>query len=457
MTRRLVATYVVLAAMVLVVLEVPLAIVHQSSLRHGLQQRVERDAVALAALVEDGLQEGGADRRRVLTGVIDRYGDDTGVRVVVVDGTGRLVADSEPERGLGRDFATRPEIARALAGEVVGGERYSDTLGQNLLFVTVPVTSGGRVYGAVRASVPTTRIDAATWRYRGLLALIAAMVLAATALAGRWLAGWVARPLEALRGSARRVAAGDLGERARVDEGPPEVRELAGAFNDMVSRLSRLVGAQEQFVADASHQLRSPLTALRLRIENLQYDVTPDGGDDVDAAIGEVDRLTRLVNGLLTLARADRRGRVHGERAVGPVVADRVDAWRLVAAEGDVRLEAGDGHGLRADLSDGALEQVLDNLIANALEVAPAGTAVTVTAEARGGHVMVAVCDRGPGMTAAARAHAFDRFWSDRPGNTGFGLGLAIVRRLVEADGGAVSLAENPGGGLRAEVEYPRR
>ena len=116
--------------------------------------------------------------------------------------------------------------------------------------------------------------------------------------------------------------------RADASEGPEEVRELAHAFNDMVSRLDLLIGTQEQFVADASHQLRSPLTALRLRIENLEHEVGPEVQDELDSAIDEVDRLSRLVNGLLALARADRRAPERAELEVGR---DRPRARRGVA------------------------------------------------------------------------------------------------------------------------------
>ena len=457
MTRRLVATYLILAAVVLVALEVPLGIVYERSQRHDLQQRVERDAVAIAALVEDTLQAGTTPGDPALTEVIDRYTASTGARVVVVGRRGRLLADSDSALDLGRDFSTRPEIATALDGSTATGTRRSDTLGTSLLYVAVPVASGGVVHGAVRASVPTSRLDALVVRYWLVLGGVALVVLAAVALAGRWLALWVSRPLTHLRDATRRAEAGDLTVRAVDDEGPAEVRELASAFNDMVSRLDMVVGTQEQFVADASHQLRSPLTALRLRIENLQHDVSPEVEDELESAIGEVDRLSRLVNGLLTLARADRRAPTRARQDVGAIVAERAEAWRFAAAERGVEIAAEAPDGLVASLAPGALEQVLDNLIANALEASPRDTAVRLAARRDGDGVSVEVCDRGPGMGPAAREHAFDRFWRGREDPRGSGLGLAIVKSLVEADGGTVALEEAPGGGLRVVVSLPAR
>ena len=128
MTRRLVATYLLLAFVVLVALEVPLGIVNGRSQRRDLQVRVERDAVALAGLVEDRLQDGAAPGDPALDGILDRYAADTDARVVVVGAGGRLLADSDTARQLGRDFSTRPEIATALGGGVATGTRRSETV-----------------------------------------------------------------------------------------------------------------------------------------------------------------------------------------------------------------------------------------------------------------------------------------------------------------------------------------
>lgn len=455
MTRRLVATYLILAAVVLVALEIPLGIVYERGQRRDLQQRVERDAVALAALMEDTLQAGTTPGDPALTTVVDRYARSTDARVAVVGPRGRLLADSDDTLGLGRDFSTRPEIASALDGTIATGTRRSETLDTSLLYVAVPVASGGEVHGAVRVSVPTSRLDSLVMRYWLVLGGVALIVLAAVAVAGRWLALWVSRPLTHLRDATRQAEAGDLAVRADAAEGPAEVRELASAFNDMVARLDLLVGTQEQFVADASHQLRSPLTALRLRIENLQHEVSPAVGEELESAIGEVDRLSRLVNGLLSLARADRRAPSRSRQDVGRIVSERADAWRIAAADGDVEIDADVANGLWAVLSPGALEQVLDNLIANAIEAAPGSTAVRLVAARDGDAIAVGVSDEGPGMEPEAREHAFDRFWRGREDRIGSGLGLAIVKSLVEADGGTVALDAGPGGGLRAVVTLP--
>ena len=192
------------------------------------------------------------------------------------------------------------------------------------------------------------------------------------------------------------------------------------------------MGAQGAFVADASHQLRTPLAALRLRLENLGDEITPEGQDDLTGALEEVTRLSVLVDGLLVLTRAEQHG-THPEPVdVARVVGARRDAWQPLAEERGVRLDV-DTDGAVAMVTPGRLEQVLDNLLNNALGVAPQGTAVRITASTIGEQVELRVADAGPGMSEEQRERAFDRFWrADTPNEErgeGFGLGLSIVHQ----------------------------
>jgi signal transduction histidine kinase len=226
---------------------------------------------------------------------------------------------------------------------------------------------------------------------------------------------------------------------------------LAEEFNATAAQLQELVGAQQAFVADASHQLRTPLAALRLRLENLEDEVDGSAAEDVEGARAEVQRLTRLVDALLTLARAEQGGSAPADIDVGSVMSGRRDAWAAFADERAVRVELRIEPGLHARATPGRLEQVLDNLLNNALEVAPAGTAITLAARAHSGLIEIRVTDAGPGMSDAEMTRAFDRFWrstGSRRENAGFGLGLSIVRQLVAADGGQVELERSARGGL---------
>ena len=448
MRRRLLLSYLAVAILVLAALEIPLAVSYAENERRELTDKVERDTVALATLVEDSLEQGTPVPVQVRRVAAD-YDADTGGRVVVVDRGGRAIVDTAGARG--GDFTSRPEIATALAGRIATGTRRSDTLDSDLLYVAVPVASSGVVHGAVRVTYPMSAVTARIHRYWSILVLVAASVLLASTALAYALARWVARPLDRLERAAGEIGAGDLSARAPV-EGPPEVRSLARTFNETAAALDHLVHSQDQFVADASHQLRTPLAALRLRLENLERDVAPAGRAELEGALAEVERLSSLVDALLVLARADRAAAAPEPLDLAPIVADRVAAWTALADDAGVALEARLEGSLTALATPGRLEQVLDNLLANALDASPQGGTIILDARRANGTVEVHVMDEGPGMSREDRKLALDRFWRGEEERDGFGLGLAIVDRLVTTDGGRVELRESPRGGLDVVV-----
>jgi len=457
LTRRLLGSYLSLAAIVLLVLAIPLAVTFGRLERRNLTDRIERDAVVLATVAEDLLEAGvRGDGLANLRSFVDDYTARWGGRAVIVDARGDAIADTSGEpQDRGRSFATRPEITEALAGRISVGERFSRTLDQNLLYVAVPIASGGQIYGVVRITYPTTQVDRRVHRVWLMLLGLGITVLALATLLGMRFARAIAGPLARVERTAVAAGEGDLSVRAEVG-GPPEVRSLATRFNQMIGRLGELVRSQEAFVADASHQLRTPLAALRLRLENLQATVDADAAEGLDAAVGEVDRLNRMVDGLLLLARADVSRESRRVIDVGAVARERVELWSALAAEQDITITAPDGGAARAAAGTDRLEQVLDNLIENAMGAIGTGGEIVVAVTHRDDRVVVSVADDGPGMGETERARAFDRFWrSERTTTEGTGLGLAIVRRLVEADDGTITLDEAPTGGLLATVGYP--
>lgn len=457
MSKRLLATYVTLTLVVLAALEIPLGIQYGRSEQRDLTNGIKTDALVMASLAEDPLEHGSGVPSAQLVVVARRYTSDPGGRVVVVNRRGVSVLDTESAPG--RSFASRPEFAAALAAHprIATGTRHSNTLRTDLIYVAVPITAPrGAVVGALRITYPTSALDSRVNRYWLLLAAIGGVVLAAATLVGLRFARTLTRPLSELERAAAAVGAGDLTARAPAGSGPPELQSLAVQFNDTVARLDALLDSQQEFVADASHQLRTPLAALRLRLENLERDVAPDGRGDLAAALSEVERLGRLVDGLLALARADAAKPEPVPVELSALVEARFEHWRPAAAQRGVELRAEIDPGTQVLATAGVLEQVLDNLLSNALAVSPFGSSVAVSARGLGETVELHVTDEGPGMTAEQRGRAFGRFWrAGRPG-AGTGLGLAIVHRLVTADGGTVELRRAPGGGLDAVVRLAR-
>jgi signal transduction histidine kinase len=283
-------------------------------------------------------------------------------------------------------------------------------------------------------------------------------VLGLAMLLAVFLARTLSAPLQSLTARAEELGAGDLTSRADTDQGPEEVRLLAEVFNDTADRLQELLVRQQDFVAHASHQLRSPLAALRLRLENLEDDLDSDQAADVSAALREVQRLSRLVDELLALARLDSTEATPSAVSVPALLAERQEIWEPYATERGVEVVFDAPGELTVLASPGHLEQVLDNLIANALEVSPRASTLTLRAVELREYGELHVIDEGPGMSAEEREHAFERFWRSRESRPagGSGLGLAIVQRLVHADGGEVALRPVTAGGIDAVVRLPR-
>ncbi|MCX6509424.1 MAG: HAMP domain-containing protein [Actinobacteria bacterium] len=454
MTRRLLATYLLLTLVVLIALEVPLALGYRNHQMDQLKSGIERDAFVLSSYLSDSLSGGTPVD---LAAVVANYTATTDGRVVIVNSTGDVLADSEPAVAGQRNFLSRPEIADALDRQISAGTRYSTTLGTGLVYVAVPISIGDQVLGAIRVSYSTDQVEAKVRRYWLVLLGAGLVTLLLAAGLGVLLARWVTRPIAKLRDAATRIGDGDLSARADLDRGPPEIKDLAAAFNATAVRLEELVTAQEQFVADASHQLRTPLTALRLRLEMVELDSTDANRDDIDGARNEVQRMSRLVDGLLALARAERtQGARPGRLELDEALAERAAAWQPLATERDISIVA-NGGGLKGRCTSDMLSQVLDNLIANALEVAPADSVLTLQANTEdsssGSIVAVHVIDQGPGLSDEQRERAFDRFWraTNEGGELGgTGLGLAIVQKLVESEGGRAELRAADGGGLDA-------
>ncbi len=452
MRRRLLLSYLTITVFTLLVLVYPLGRVFALRERDHLLRDIEHDASLVVNLSEDALERGAPPE---LEPLLTAYARDPGGRIVIVDRTGRVVGDSDVPGASGTDYSDRPEIAIALSGGRAEGTRRSDTLGHDLVYVAVPVASSGTVHGAVRITYPSSTLDArvrTTW-FR--LALLSGVVVVAVTLVGLLLAREVTLPVERLKRTARRMAAGDLTARAPTDHGAPELRELAHILNDTAARLEATLASQQAFVGDAAHQLRTPLAALRLRLENLEAAAPADLQPGLAAARAETSRLGRLSESLLALTRAAGTAARPEPLDVASVVRERHDAWSPVAEEMGRRLDTDAPAGLRANAVPGALEQIIDNYLDNALDVAPEGSTIRLVAQASsaGAGVEVHVIDHGPGLDPEQRRRAFDRFWraADAPPG-GTGLGLAIVAQLAQASGGTAELRAAEGGGIDAVV-----
>ncbi len=440
MNRQLIQSYILLVAVAILLFTVPVAFTLTKQLRDDTRQSVLREANTMALVLGDG----DAISCEALTEVAKAYGEGTPGNVQVTP-TSNCTPDLPRPAG---DAA----LTRAVEKNGSTTDWGSDFIWGKHLTVTVPAHGES----AVRIVYSTSDMTERLWNIWGFRAALAVLVLAAAAAIGAYVARRITAPLRELNGMASKFSDGDLTARSRVT-GPPETQTLARTLNQGAERLDTLVASQRIFVADASHQLRTPLTALRLSLDNIA-DGTDDEfvREDVEQATAEVVRMSRLVNGLLVLARAEAKVTAAEPLSLRDIVDERLSVWRPAADERGVTIAlrgSADGR-LLVLASPGHLDQVLDNVFSNALEVSPDGGTITVRSEARGDELELTVADGGPGMSDAEKSRAFDRFWRGQglTGRSGSGLGLAVVKQLVTDDGGTVTLADAPGGGLSVVI-----
>lgn len=408
MRRRLVVAIAAVAVAAVVLLAVPLGLVLGHSYRQEELLRLQSDTVSATRSID----------------VASRRGDPVELpaspnQLAVYDRFGRLLAG----RG--------PKLVPVLVRRAMDGGRVTDITGHGTLQVAVPLTHDERIAGAVwaRRSADDAVTDArGAWLIIGGIAVgIIALAVAAAALLGRRLAA----PLEHLAVSARRLGDGDFSARA-APVGIPDVDAVGGALASTAQRLEDLVARERAFTADASHQLRTPLQALRIDLEAME--LRGDTSPELAAALTEVDRLQGTVETLLSLARHERRERpITDVRALLHRVQERWSGPLALQARPLRITEPASGCAVRA--SADVVGEILDVLVANAVQ--HGAGAVTIATRATGGWLAVGVADDGPGVAVDAG----DVF--ARGVGAGHGIGLALARSLAEAEGGRLELTRS--------------
>lgn len=288
----------------------------------------------------------------------------------------------------------------------------------------------------------------------GLLAAGCALLLLLAVTVAHLLSGWMMRPVHSLAATVREISEGGRGAQV-LASGPPEMRDFVVEFNKMSEAVQLSLDSQRQLVSDASHQLRNPLAALRLRAETLEPQVARGGSRAYQGLIRELDRLQALLDQLLRLALVQEEvtGRGSGlkieehEQALASfVVAERLDLWQPVAAA-QRQLLSSSSQVPAVLVGRHDLEQLLDIVLDNATKYAGTNGHVEVAVEARGDLLIFTVADNGPGLHDEGWARATERFWRGDSKQPGSGLGLAIAQEISAGHHGSLSLRPRPGGG----------
>ena len=457
MRRLLLASFLGIVLVALAISSVPFAFFIQTVERERLLTTLERDAFVIAGKAEEALESLSPSDLRPVRDLAQEYRDAGGARVVVTDEQGIVVVTNDPEENrAGVSYLSRPEFAEATAGQISTGERYSETLGLTLVYVAVPVFSGQNIVGAVRLTFDKAVIDAEVSRQLTGILIVALTTLALGGALALILSRTLARGIRELEHASEAFAGGDFSARAREDVGPSDIRALAGGFNAMAEKVSALVETQRRFASDASHQLRTPLTALMLRIEGLRESVRPTAKvtERFDALEQEIARLNRLIDGLLALGRTGAEKTPVISVDASTLARERVESWTSLAEESGVTLVSHIEENLTITAAETALEHILDVYIDNALAVSPAGSTITVLLTREGSAVTLLVQDEGPGVSEEVARRAFDRFWRGGSSYEGSGLGLAIVKELADASGARVALESREDGGAQARAVF---
>ena len=376
------------------------------------------------------------------------------------EGGQSLLRSQFMERDLPLD---RDALREAGEGELVWRDQSFGGMPVRSLYYPLDRFGPAHDRHVLQVAAPLVGRDEMIRRVSLFFAMVLVVVVVSSAVGSWWLAGRAVRPVHEVMDQAEAIGAGSLDRRIRAYADTREYRRLVEVLNTMLARIQRAFEAQNRFTADASHELRSPLTALRGEIEiALRRERSPEEYRRVLAsAHEEILRLSRIAEDLLTLARADAGALPSdGVMEVGATARGIVDRLRPRAAARDVDLELEVEEEGTVPLDAGLVGQVLWNLTENALKFSPRGGTVAVRAGRDGDRLAMEVRDEGPGLGPEPE-RLFDRFVRLDPARTregersGTGLGLAIVRAIVDELGGEVVAENLPGGGARFRVLLP--
>lgn len=453
MGPRVRAVLVALLLMVIAALAIPLALTLADRRTDGLAIERNRQLAALA----DAAAVPGAP----LQALVERYRQVYGERLLITDSDGQTLAAD------GLDPAD-PDVVTATGRALVDAPALSWSAlrpwDERRLLSTAAIRRDGEVVGTVVLEVDSAgavREIAAGWVW---LAAGGLAILGVAVVVARMLTRWVLRPMTGLERAVAEMTEGVAGRPADV-AGPPELRHFTAAFNSMAQVVRASLDRQRRLVADASHQLRNPLAAVRLRADTLETYVAEEGRPTYDSLTAQLDRFENLLQQLMRLARAEQ---VSGSRQAGlastaeectdldDVIAERRAFWEPVAARHGQQLRCGpECSGARVQVARHEVEQLLDVTVDNALRYAGDGAVVTMSTAPAADTVDLIVSDDGCGLPAEDLARAAARFWRGRDDSAGTGLGLAIAAEIAAGHGGTISVEQAPEGGLLIRFRLP--
>jgi len=434
-----------------------------------LRNSLEVEAVHLGLEIDNDLGMDSEKSKQRIQSAVDRHATKLGVAITVVDRDGRVLADSSTSAQApdGANISNDSEINDALAGIVAIYTRNERTTNSNWLYVACPVRASGQTTGVIRVGVQLTEIEQRLHRDLIIFLEIIFATGVMTVLISLWLARRVNRPLQEMSMTARKIAAsGDMSETVPVKR-PDEVGELARSFNQMIRRLREQERLRQEFIANASHELKTPTMAIGSVVEALQAGAAEDPKlrhQFLESLERLVDRQANLLQDLLDITRLDSSQLEMSKKVdinVQQLISDAVDQVRPNAEKKQVSL------GVNSDV-DGTvvsgntihLQRALVNILTNAINYTSKEGFVDVYAILEGAQeVEIKISDTGIGIDAADLPHIFERFYrADKArsrASGGSGLGLAITQEIIIRHQGTVNVESEVGSGSTFIVRLP--
>ncbi len=472
---RLTAWYSVALALTLAAFAAVLYVDRRSASYQDLDQRIQSEASLTAGILAESFRARGVLVGRDTAGSLVLIGDLAGLLEAVPDfllitaHDGTLLFASSDARAL---TFQQVEQLRRLASDPASG-RSTGTVrlgadGPKIHYAIHYVTDAGPQFGAILAGANVRSAELGPEQLLSTFALILPLGLVAALLMGTWIASHALAAVDQIITEVREITDGrSLHRRLAEPVVKDELGRLAETLNQMMMRLERSFAALRRFTADASHELKTPLTVLRAGVERAI--TTPNLPQDALAALEEtlqeIKRMTELVDALLTLARADEGiAPLHREPVdLRGIVEEVQETGELLAEQAGVRMSvATPAEPIVVSVDASRIRQLILNLVTNAVKYTPAGGSVRMQLGPANGRVTLSVADTGIGIAAGDLPHIFDRFWRADSARTrtgerpGAGLGLAICKWIAEAHGGQIDVVSRPGRGTTFTVTLPR-
>jgi heavy metal sensor kinase len=477
---RLTLWYATALILSIAVFAVVLYFARRSATYQDLDRRIQSEADLTAGILAESyrargvLVERDTGGRPVLTSEVAAVLEVVPDYLVVTNRDGRLLFASPDARALTfaefeqlNGITAPPPGSGGGATHVLGRYRINPN-GPTLHYVVRSVPDAGGQFGAILAGADTRSAELRLQELLTTLLIAFVVGVVPAVLVGRWIAGRALEPVDRMITEVREITDGrSLHRRLAVPMEGDELGRLAVTLNQMMTRLERSFAALRRFTADASHELKTPLTVVRAGVERAitRPDLPQETLAPLEETLQEVNRMTELLEALLTLARADEgRADLHKESVdIREIIEEAGETGELLAEHAGVAIEIHlPSEPVVVPVDRSRIRQLALNLIENAVKYTPRGGQVSVELGSHDGRVVFSVADTGIGIAPGDLPHVFDRFWradsartrtSERPGT---GLGLAICKWIAEAHGGTIEVQSRPGRGTTFTVGLPR-